>query len=372
MKEIIHITTAHQRYDSRIFFKECCSLAKYFKVTLVVSDNYPNEVLNNVSIISIGQNIKYKKFNRIFAIFKIIKKFFLKKNIIFHFHDPELLVLSFFFKFNSNKIIFDFHEDVISQFDVRHYLNKFQKKILKQFYFFYEFIFLRFIDFYIAATPFIAQIYQKKSKKNNVININNYPQQNLFCQVKKKKTKQNKLVYVGVITSERGIYEVINSLEFSKAKPEIYIIGKCYDDNFFYKLKQLKYFHKAKFLGWKKSDEIFDLIQDCAAGLVNLLPRDNYYESQPTKLYEYMMAGLPIIASNFESWICRYQKYNCCLFVDPLDLLDISNKIDQICLDSNLQKFLSQNAIKASKSIFNWNNEEKKLIELYKVLQKSV
>ena len=54
MKNICHITTVHSRYDTRIFFKECISLTKLYKVFLIVADGLGDEVKNNVHIYDIG------------------------------------------------------------------------------------------------------------------------------------------------------------------------------------------------------------------------------------------------------------------------------------------------------------------------------
>ena len=61
-KKVCHITSAHKRYDVRIFFKQCKSLAKHgYDVTLLVSDEKENEEIDGVKIIS----IKFKPKNRI-------------------------------------------------------------------------------------------------------------------------------------------------------------------------------------------------------------------------------------------------------------------------------------------------------------------
>lgn len=55
MKHIVHMTSVHQRYDVRIFLKECTSLAEAgYKVTLIVADGLGDEVKNNVNIIDVG------------------------------------------------------------------------------------------------------------------------------------------------------------------------------------------------------------------------------------------------------------------------------------------------------------------------------
>ncbi|WP_243465225.1 hypothetical protein [Photorhabdus temperata] len=52
--KITHMTSAHPRFDTRIFLKECSSLQKEHEVSLIVADGKGNEVKNNISIIDMG------------------------------------------------------------------------------------------------------------------------------------------------------------------------------------------------------------------------------------------------------------------------------------------------------------------------------
>ena len=58
--KITHLTSAHDRYDTRIFLKMCSSLAKNidYKVNLVVADGKGNEVKNIVNIIDVGEKVR--------------------------------------------------------------------------------------------------------------------------------------------------------------------------------------------------------------------------------------------------------------------------------------------------------------------------
>lgn len=53
--KVCHVTSVHQRYDTRIFHKECTSLAKAgYDVTLLVADNKEPEIRNGEKIISVA------------------------------------------------------------------------------------------------------------------------------------------------------------------------------------------------------------------------------------------------------------------------------------------------------------------------------
>ena len=54
--KVCHLTSVHTRYDTRIFLKECQSLASNgYKVSLVVADGLFDEYKEGVSIYDVGK-----------------------------------------------------------------------------------------------------------------------------------------------------------------------------------------------------------------------------------------------------------------------------------------------------------------------------
>ena len=55
MKKVCYLTTVHHRYDTRIFFKECVSLAiNNYHVSLIVADGKGNELKDGINIYDVG------------------------------------------------------------------------------------------------------------------------------------------------------------------------------------------------------------------------------------------------------------------------------------------------------------------------------
>jgi glycosyltransferase involved in cell wall biosynthesis len=82
-------------------------------------------------------------------------------------------------------------------------------------------------------------------------------------------------------------------------------------------------------------------------------------------MFEYMAAGLPIIASDFPLWRQIIEKNECGILVNPLNPQDIANAINFFVDHPNESERMGKNGRKAVESIYNWTIEERKLLKFY-------
>ena len=52
-------------------------------------------------------------------------------------------------------------------------------------------------------------------------------------------------------------------------------------------------------MGYLNREQVVETLKRSKVGIVTLYPKINYLDSQPVKMFEYMAAGIPIIASDF-------------------------------------------------------------------------
>jgi glycosyltransferase involved in cell wall biosynthesis len=103
----------------------------------------------------------------------------------------------------------------------------------------------------------------------------------------------------------------------------------------------------------------------CSAGLVTLLPMPSYLDSLPIKMFEYMSAELPVIASNFPLWQGIVESTGCGLCVDPADPRAIGRAVLDY-VEHPARVFAAGRAgRRAVMHTYHWPAAERELLALY-------
>ncbi|WP_109441896.1 glycosyltransferase family 4 protein [Acinetobacter haemolyticus] len=364
--KICHLTSAHPRFDIRIFRKQCSSLSKKFTTFLVVADGIGNEVNNNINIIDIGKPSSRQ--DRIFNTPNKVLKAALDINAdIYHLHDPELLFIALKLKNSGKKVIFDAHEDLPKQILAKPYLNLFLAKIISMFAKYYEEYICSKLDCIVTATPAIRDKFSKFCKK--VIDINNYPLLGELTPLDKDWSKiQNEIAYVGGISKIRGIEQVVSSLSLLKTSTKLNLVGSFGEKITYENARRSEGWSRVNELGQLNRNEVKEVLQSSVAGLVTFLPVPNHIDAQPNKMFEYMSAGIPVIGSNYPLWKSIIEGNNCGICVNPESPKEIAAAIDKLVSNKELAQEMGKNGINAVNEKYNWSIEEAKLFKLYEEL----
>ena len=347
----------------------CSSLAqnKNYEVSLVVADGKGDEIKNKVNIIDVG----VKSGGRLSRITKTANKVF-KKAVeldvdIYHLHDPELLPIGLKLKKLGKKVIFDSHEDVAKQMLGKPYLNAPLRRLIGAVFGMYESYACVKLDAIIAATPYIRDKFLKINL--NTVDINNFPLLEELANTSEWEKKQNEVAYVGGISKIRGIEEIIQALGYTN-EIRLNLAGKFSEASVEVNVKNYAAWSKVNELGFLNRGQINTVLAKSKAGLVTLHPVINYIDALPVKMFEYMAAGIPVIASNFPLWREIIEGNECGLCVDPLNPKAIGEAIQYLIDNPAQAERMGGNGRKAVEGKFNWPVEEEKLLDLYKGLKK--
>lgn len=115
--------------------------------------------------------------------------------------------------------------------------------------------------------------------------------------------------------------------------------------------------------------QVFEIIKPCLAGVILLQPkRGNDWTNQPSKLFEFMLAGVAVVASNFPEIARIVNDAQCGWLVDPTKPEAIAAALNQVLENPNetIRRGLSGRS--AAENKYNWHNAEKVLLEIYQRL----
>ncbi|MBH1942047.1 glycosyltransferase [Mobilitalea sibirica] len=362
MIKVCHVTSAHNRYDVRIFEKQCVSLAQNgFNISLLVNDDLQDEIKKGVKIIS----SKFRPRNRIDRFINSRNKLY-KKAIeldadIYHLHDPDLLLLgSKLLKLNK-KVIFDSHEDVPETIMEKHWIPSVYRRLIKFIYCKYEKVSLKQYTALVSVTPHIVERLTKINPKT--IMITNYPIVNENEVI--NKNTENYICFTGGI-SEQWNHEIV--LDAITHIDNIrYIIAGSGSETYINKLKSHPAWNKVDYLGLLPFSEVKKIFTRSLAGIALnwSLQAGNIGTLGNTKLFEYMEAKLPVICTNYKLWREIINKNNCGIVVNPNNSNEVKEAINYIIKNTKESEDMGNNGRDAVLNEFNWKTQEKILIKMY-------
>jgi glycosyltransferase involved in cell wall biosynthesis len=170
---------------------------------------------------------------------------------------------------------------------------------------------------------------------------------------------------VGVIAKIRGNLENVQAMAYVNQNTSFKLAGMTYEDSFFKELEDNENWNRVEFVGKLDRVGVKNLLEESKIGLVTLHPTVNYIDALPVKMFEYMLAGIPVIASNFPILQDIVSKEECGLCVNPLDTKAIGEAIEYLAIHDSEAKQMGENGKRAVREQYNWEIEEKKLFKMY-------
>lgn len=366
--KVCHMTSAHGAEDTRIFHKECVSLAKSgYDVYLV--ERGASYDKKGVHIVGVGE-ISGGRIKRILLGAKAVYRTALKIDAdLYHFHDPELLPYALKLKRKGKKVIFDSHERYPEQIRCKHYLPKILRNTVAAFYGMYENRILKKIDGVIfpctmnGKNPFDGLCCR-------AVIVPNYAILSEFPSMDNRMQKKSQVCYVGGLTEARGIR--VNILAAYKSGVTLALGGAFDSADFERNVRLMPEFSCVDYKGVLDRKGVADLLSESLAGLCVLQDQGQYLKIDTfgIKVYEYMSSGIPVILSHSNYNDRMIEKYRMGICVDPTDADDLAKAISYIADHPKEAAEMGQNGLRAVKEEFNWGTAEKTLLALYEDILK--
>ncbi len=370
MLKICVLTTVHIPDDNRIFHKELKSLKNLGYDIVYVAPGVENGKRDGIEYVNYEK--KSNKFLRMldfFSVYKMVKKLGCD---VCHFHDVEGILVGLLLKATTKiKVVYDVHEDYRNQMANKYYMSEFMRKVFYKVISFMENRANKKFDYMITADNGTKKYFDQS--KTEV--LFNFPKLSNYSDINLGAPKKYDLVFLG--STSKFILNIMLECT-SRLKAEGYSVKTLM-------VKMLHFANSEEYVKQRMTelnltDDDFVLMDRLstkevpnylAQSKIGMLPLDNTKKNAnniPTKLFEDMLCGLPVICSDLAPSRSFIQNENVGYLVPHDDVDAYIEKIKLLLDDENLRTEMGNRARNLVIEKYNWENEEKKLAEIYKAL----
>lgn len=365
MPRIVHLTTVHPPYDVRIFQKECNSLcAAGYDVTLVVAAAADGRS-TPVHIHSLPRpQGRTQRMTR--TAWQLFRKALRLRADLYHFHDPELIMVGILLKLWGKRVIYDVHEELPQDLLDKEWLPRPLRVILAGCAYAIEGVAAMVFDGIVASRPALMG----RFPPHKTALVNNFPQLGELRQPGALPFRERPPIcaYVGGMSRERGLVELVEALGHlpDDLELEVHIAGNIDPPELVSAVQHRPGWRRVKLLGWQNRKQVANLLNQARLGVVTFLPIANHQRSYPTKLFEYMSAGLPTLATDLPLWREIIEHAGVGRLADPASPAEFARELVWMITHPEECETMGRRGASLVLEQYNWEVEFRSLLRLYR------
>jgi glycosyltransferase involved in cell wall biosynthesis len=364
-KKICVLTSAHPAFDVRIFHKECKSLVAAGYEVVLIAPHHESLVRDGVRVIGTGRR-KGRLARATLGVASTLIAALRENADVYHFHDPELIPAGVFLRLLGHKVIYDIHENLPKTLSYKHYLPAWIRKSLVRTVAILEQLASRSFSALITTTATVGARFAPWNSQ--ICLVRNYPSLDEFAVSNSHAKRGRSFVYVGAcITAARGAREMVEAIGLLPAhsSPKLQLAGRFDPPELQKQLQALPGWQRVEVLGYLDRVQVAEVMFRAFAGVVTIHPEPNYLEALSVKLFEYMAAGLPVIANNFPVYSDIVEEARCGLLVNSLNVQEIADAMAYLLDNPEEAREMGERGRFAVLHKFNWGKEQQNLLDLY-------
>ncbi|MEW9095088.1 MAG: glycosyltransferase family 4 protein [Clostridiaceae bacterium] len=366
--KICMLTSGHDVYDNRIYYKEILSLKKQYDEIYIVAPGDKDFVTEDGVIIKCFPKRKNwrDRFRPMKDMYNIAETIGAD---VYHAHEPDSFQVAVKLKKNfGSKIIYDSHEYYPEAFS-EHFPAI--KGIMEKVIYNYEKVLAKKADCIITVNDILVNKFKKYH--SNVILLPNYPVLKDEEMIKEYNPIPT-FIYVGGLREDRGIYKILEAAKLIDINCKYIFVGPFESESFKSKcdeyIKNNLQDKDITFTGKIPHTKVFDYLKTAHAGFVLLQPHNwRYVNAEPIKLFEYMITGTAVIGSDFPMVKAIVDPSGSGMVVKPDSPESIAKAISNLANDIEKTKTMGENGFNKVKKDYNWSVCESRLLEAYSLLR---
>lgn len=362
---VCHLTSLHPATDNRIFGKQAVSLARAGYRVTVVGRHDREEVRQGVRIVPLSTPQR-RGIRRLGAACRLLRLALRERADVYQIHDPDLVPVGLLLRLCGKKVIYDAHEDYRRNLLIRGNVPRLLRRPMADLWWAFERVAARCFSWVFVADTCIG-VYSATPRSTLITNVP--PRSFLNIEPRHREDQNLQLLFLGIITRQRGIREIIAALDLLRDdRVELHVVGSTEDPEL---LRVLESHPKIVYHGWTPWEEVRNRLAEADVGLLIFQPNVallGVSGQGNTKLFEYMAAGIPVLISDFPKLREFLDPIGACLAVDPTNPKRIAEAIDYLHENHGQRRAMGERGRRAVRDRYHWEREEKKLLAVYEDL----
>ncbi len=362
---ILLVSTAHPATDPRIVFRLCPTLAGQYNVTCALPDA-------DASVCAGVQFWRLPYFRRVWWRVLLVSPLVLVRGLwlrpaVVQIFVPELIPVALIFRLFGIRVVYEVQENLYKKM---HLKTQNRGVVLEQAFYRFDQLARRY--FYLIFTEHgYLNTYTDLAKPSAI--IYNYPLLPFFEPFRQtyRPDKTNpSFLLIGLLSEARAFDTMVGALTQIKSDyPDfvVHLFGKkTFTDDW---MRSLPGFadvqENLRFYGYTDQRMALTYAAHATAGLALLKPVGDYPDSYPTKLFEYMALGLPVITSDFPLYRDVVDQHGCGLCVPPANPMAIVHALRYLIENPAEAAAMGHQGRRAVEMMYNWKTEATKLTGFY-------
>ena len=394
--KVVHVSIVHRATDIRIFHKQCRSLAAAgHDVTLYArtDEAYDRDGVR-VRPVPAPRSRAARMTVGVWSMYRPLRA---HRADVYHFHDPELIPLGLALRARGSRVVFDAHEPLPAQIMAKHWIPGPLRPVVAGATRLLVRLAGRGLSAVVAASPLVAEVY---AGSRRLVTVNNFPildgegpesanaesegpengtaGSGLRASTTRRRPipyseRTRGIVYVGGISELRGLSAMLDVARIAGARhgEKLTLIGPFMPPELERRLSEPGLASVVDYVGVKAPDEARRLIAEAKVGLILQLGPEAYKKNLPTKMFEYMAEGLPVVASHFPLWKGILDDAGAGVVAPPEDGAAAAEAVSRLLADPAEAAAMGERGRAAVHEKYHWEPEARTLTALYESLSSS-
>jgi glycosyltransferase involved in cell wall biosynthesis len=372
------LSSVHRALDNRIFFREARTLARAGHEVTLIAVHDRDEVRDGIHIVALPSVPRWRR--------PVLWRLLLRRALatdadIFHFHDPELLFVIPLLRLRSGRpTVYDVHEAYPEFLAVKDYLPAWVRYPMAWMFRLLEPPLARFHSALVFADDATPTAFRRVRRPKVV--LHNFPDTELIqaggSRLDTVATREPVVIYLGGLERNRGSRLMIEAFaQVHRKHPEARLLHVGHfmppelEQEVLLDAQRRGLEEAVRFVGRVPFDEVGRHLERAAVGWVTWQPYPKNQKNIPTKLFEYMAYGLPVVSSDLDS-TRRFVEDGVSGHLVRADNVGAhAEAIIGLLEDRRAAAAIGLRGREQVLARYNWRSIESRLLDLYELLARS-